>query len=235
MAVTTVTAVTAVAVVTAGVLTLLRDPGTPVIEPLATGEESPAPAVSPEGAVAATTAEPEPTPEPDRSPAATEEAQGLAAEEEAGTAGPVTAEPEEPPVQERASQEPAHWVRFRGRAFRSVAVTTNGERRELAAGTELELLFPEEQEAGLVFYAGCNRHGGPIEVTASHLDVDDRRFGGTAVGCAEDRVAQDEWLVRFFTADPQWVLDGDELLLDAGDTRIELVESEWPDWWGAGG
>ena len=106
-----------------------------------------------------------------------------------------------------------------GREFEATSVTESGVERPLVAGTRLTVRFRAPGE--VVVRAGCNDLGvrGHLEgarlVPVSLLS--------TAIGCDSERLAQDRWVVAFFTAGPTWKLRGDELTLRSGTTEIVLA------------
>lgn len=105
-----------------------------------------------------------------------------------------------------------------GREFVSVAVRGH----ELVAGTEVVLSFGDDGTLGA--HAGCNSLSGDWSLDGGVLVVGP--MGGTEMGCDEDRMAQDEWLVGVLTARPSLSLDGDTLTLTAGAVTLELLDRE---------
>jgi heat shock protein HslJ len=112
-----------------------------------------------------------------------------------------------------------------GRAFLSTSVTENGRPRPLVDGTRIRLTFSDDHQLGA--QAGCNSMGGPAELTDNRLVVGD--LATTEMGCDPARHAQDEWLARFLTGRPTWQLDGPQLTLEQGGTRMELTDREVAD------
>jgi heat shock protein HslJ len=110
-----------------------------------------------------------------------------------------------------------------GRTFVSTAVTENGVPRQLVPGTRIEVGFTENTltgQPGVGWRAGCNTWGSDVEITADRLILG--AIGGTAIGCRDDLLAQDDWLARFFDSDPRWRLN-DRLILASDGTVIELA------------
>jgi heat shock protein HslJ len=104
-----------------------------------------------------------------------------------------------------------------GREFVSVASEAGG--RELVAGTRISLRFDES--GGLGAHAGCNTMGSDdVDLDGGRLRVGSMMT--TDMGCDPPSHAQDEWLSTFLASEPSWSLEGDTLLLESGDTRIEL-------------
>lgn len=106
-----------------------------------------------------------------------------------------------------------------GRTFLSSAVTDHGETRALAPGTRIQLTFDNDK---IKADAGCNHLFGPVRVVGERLTVSD--LGWTQKGCEAALHEQDDWLTGFLSAGPSWRVDGDQLVLRAGDTEIAFVD-----------
>lgn len=105
-----------------------------------------------------------------------------------------------------------------GHAYVSRQVTGH----DLVAGTAIRLSFDgSTMGAG----AGCNSLSGRYAVSGGTL-----RWAGdvamTEMGCDPDREAQDRWLVELLTSGAQAVLEGDNLVLRAGDVTVALVDEQ---------
>jgi heat shock protein HslJ len=107
-----------------------------------------------------------------------------------------------------------------GRTFLSSTVTHRDEIRPLVAGTRIRLRF---DDGAVQADAGCNHLAGRASQEGGQLAVSD--LGGTAMGCDAALTRQDAWLAGFLSGRPSWRLDGDTLVLRAGDTEIVLVDS----------
>jgi heat shock protein HslJ len=103
-----------------------------------------------------------------------------------------------------------------GRTFSSTSVTG----RELVPDSDVTLTFTDGRIAAL---AGCNAQSGSADVTDGKLVVDG--LASTQMACADDLMAQDQWLAGFLEGEPAVALDGDELTLTSGDEVVELSES----------
>ena len=106
-----------------------------------------------------------------------------------------------------------------GREFVSTSVTEDGTERALVGGTVIRLTF---REGRIGASAGCNQIGGDYALDDGRLHV--ANLASTAMGCDPARHDQDEWLTAFLGAGPTVVLDGAELVLEAGSARIVLVD-----------
>jgi heat shock protein HslJ len=108
-----------------------------------------------------------------------------------------------------------------GRAFLSTGVAQDGEPFALVDGTRIRLAFADGQ---LSANAGCNTIGGTYRVDGDVLDVE----GGvmTEMGCDPALHDQDDWLSRFLADDPTMALNGNDLVLTAGDTVVDLLDTE---------
>jgi heat shock protein HslJ len=109
-----------------------------------------------------------------------------------------------------------------GRTFVSTSVTENGQPRPLVEGTRIELSIPSRDRIGAS--AGCNQLSGPLTIERHRLVVG--TLASTRIGCAPELHRQDEWLARFLTGDPFYVLRGDSLRLQVGGTVVELVDRD---------
>lgn len=87
--------------------------------------------------------------------------------------------------------------------------------------TNIRLGFSAQGEHAIGWNGICNSHGGHVRITATSLEV--KRVGSTAVGCGDEREAEDEWLFQFMISEPEWGLAGTRLTLTADDVRIELM------------
>lgn len=107
-----------------------------------------------------------------------------------------------------------------GRTFLSTSVTEGGRPRELAPGTKVSLWFANDGR--LVANAGCNTMSGQVRL-AGKLETPDG-LSMTEMGCDAPRHAQDEWLATLLQSGPSWTLDGDELVLTSGETKLVLLD-----------
>jgi heat shock protein HslJ len=112
------------------------------------------------------------------------------------------------------------------REFVSTAVTEDGEPRPLEPDTEISLSFEREEKRDtltLIWEAGCNSAGAPVEISDDQLVIEGKRIMTTLTGCPKPLMAQDAWLWEFFDADPKWKLTDGELTLASGDTEIAFA------------
>ena len=108
-----------------------------------------------------------------------------------------------------------------GAAFVATSVTVDGAERPLVEGTELRV---DLQDGTLGMSAGCNGMSVDYSVEGSTLVTGDQ-VAGTLIGCEPDLQAQDEWIAELLTRDMDVDLDGDRLVLTAGDTVLTLVDA----------
>jgi heat shock protein HslJ len=108
-----------------------------------------------------------------------------------------------------------------GRTFLSTAVTDNGVPRQLAQDTRIRLQFVDGR---LVANAGCNTMGGAYSLAGNVLHVEGLSM--TEMGCDPERHAQDDWVAKLLAAGPTLAVDGANLAVEAGDTRITLLDRE---------
>ena len=99
----------------------------------------------------------------------------------------------------------------------------DGRRRTAASRTDTEITISfgtEKNRDTLSWDAGCNSASADVEITDDRLVIDGDRVVTTLIGCPPDLAEQETWLFRFFDADPEWTLSGDELTLTSADTVI---------------
>lgn len=114
---------------------------------------------------------------------------------------------------------------LKGRAFVGTTVTEGGEPYELAADTTLRLAFDDGQVGA---DAGCNSMGGEYSLEGDVLVVES--LSQTEMACVpEERMEQDTWFAQILTSGPTVLVDGDQLVLTAGDTVITLTDEEVAD------
>lgn len=108
------------------------------------------------------------------------------------------------------------------RVFLSDEVTASGAPQPLVAGTRLRLQFHEAPRFSAS--AGCNTLGGNYSLDGDVFVISDA--GQTEIGCDSELHAQDDWYFEFLGSSPTLVLDGDALVLEGGDMRIDYLDQE---------
>lgn len=108
------------------------------------------------------------------------------------------------------------------RVFVSTRVTEDGAPRELVEGTRLRLEFYEGSR--VTASAGCNLLDGRYEILAGTFVLGDASM--TLIGCDPALHEQDEWYFGFLQSNPTIVVEGDSLVLEEGDTRLEYLDQE---------
>ena len=96
-------------------------------------------------------------------------------------------------------------------------LVVNGQATALVAGTEIRL---EVAGGRLTLSAGCNAISADVEVLESSLRIAEREK--TAMGCAPDRSAQDDLLVRLVDSSPAYDLTEDGLQLSGDGIVVAL-------------
>lgn len=86
--------------------------------------------------------------------------------------------------------------------------------------------FVPRGERAIGWKARCNSYGGKARITAQTIEVED--VSSTAIGCGNEREAEEEWLFRFMKAMPEWRLAGTRLTLIASGVKIEFRGLERP-------
>jgi heat shock protein HslJ len=107
-----------------------------------------------------------------------------------------------------------------GRTFLSTAVTEGGVPRPMPAGTWVMLRFTADGR--LLASAGCNTISGPVHLSGGQLRMP--AMATTEMGCADDLMAQDQWLTSLLEAQPSWQLSGPHLRVSTSQTVIELTD-----------
>ena len=108
-----------------------------------------------------------------------------------------------------------------GKSFLSTAVTENGQPKELAPNTRVQLEFTDDGR--LVADAGCNSMQTKVSTEDGRLRLDGE-LASTAMGCPGPQQGQDQWLAGIISAKPTWKLDGNKLDVTAGSTTISLTD-----------
>lgn len=143
------------------------------------------------------------------------------------TTAPPTTSPPSTTTTTAGTQQPPEdpGARLRNKTFAGTTVTEAGEPRPLVEGTEITVSFRDDgaDGDGIGWSGGCNGWGSTVVITRDRLDVGDE-IGGTAMGCEQERHDQDDWLAKFFAADPFWTIDDGTLTLTVDDTVITLAE-----------
>lgn len=120
-----------------------------------------------------------------------------------------------------ASLPPSASTTVDDRQFLSTSVTEDGAERPLVAGTRIRIHFTA---GNVTLSAGCNIIGGRYAIEGGRLVTD--AMSMTEMGCDPPRSAQDEWLAAFIGSRPTVQLNGNELILEANDTIIDLLDRE---------
>ncbi|HET9143566.1 META domain-containing protein [Actinophytocola sp.] len=90
------------------------------------------------------------------------------------------------------------------------------------AGTTVTVRFTDDGR--LVAGGGCNTISGPVDTAGGRLNTSELSI--TEMACDPERHASDERLLAFLTGGPSWRLDGDTLVLTAGDTELVLTHEK---------
>ncbi|WP_116947671.1 META domain-containing protein [Jiangella endophytica] len=92
----------------------------------------------------------------------------------------------------------------------------------IPGGGPLTLTFTDDGR--LLAAAGCNSTNGPVELARGRIVAADLAM--TAMGCESDAMASDEWVTGLLSAEPSWELDGDLLVLTAGERVVSLTDRD---------
>ncbi|TPV93080.1 MAG: META domain-containing protein [Myxococcales bacterium FL481] len=115
------------------------------------------------------------------------------------------------------------------RRFLAQSVLIGGEPHELVPNTNLSLAFSEaDAEFGgdgwLSAHAGCNSFGAGYSLRGDTLVL--RGGVSTTAGCDQPLGMQEDWYFDLLRARPRLELDGNQLVLETADTRIEYLDKE---------
>ena len=109
-----------------------------------------------------------------------------------------------------------------GRTFVSLNVTVDGDTRPLVTGTQLSLSFNND---GISGNAGCNTMSGPATQQGDVLVINGA-LAMTEMGCAPDRMQQDQWFADLLTSEPTIVVNGDQLTLTSKGTVVSMTDEK---------
>lgn len=107
-----------------------------------------------------------------------------------------------------------------GRTLVSTAVTGH----ELVQGSTVRMVFEDDQVS---VQAGCNTIFGGYAVENGTLQVGG--LGQTEMGCDQDLMDQDQWLVSFLGSGPSVTETADGVVLAAEGVELELTDREVAD------
>jgi heat shock protein HslJ len=97
-------------------------------------------------------------------------------------------------------------------------VSTAAEGQDLVEGSSVRLAF---EDGRLAVDAGCNTQSAAYAVTEGRLAWTGPPIG-TRMACPDDLMAQDAWVAGLLVEGLDATLDGDDLILSAGDVVLHL-------------
>lgn len=133
-------------------------------------------------------------------------------------AAPPTADATPPP--ENPTEETSPTEELKGGEF----LLVSAEGHVPVPDVPIQLAF---MDGSLMFFAGCNRHGGSYHVCGSQLCLDG--LMATKRGCPPELMAQDEWLAAFLNGKPEVALRGGKLTLSGEGVTLEFLAREKAD------
>lgn len=95
---------------------------------------------------------------------------------------------------------------------------------DLVEGTTISLRFDDGQ---LSADAGCNSLSGPYQLDGDTLVLSSVQM--TEMGCDPPRHAQDEAFISLLSSSPKLGMEGDTLILESADVRMEFLDSKVAD------
>ncbi len=108
------------------------------------------------------------------------------------------------------------------RTFLSQSVTEGGAPHPLVGVDPLRLRFFEHPRVGAS--AGCNSLDARYAIEGGRFVL--RDVGWTEIGCEPEFLELEDWYFEFLQSSPAITVDGDTLVLDGDDTRIEYLDQE---------
>jgi len=118
--------------------------------------------------------------------------------------------------------------RLENRSFVATSITSRSGTTPISKPGDVHVGFGWTATNGgpwlpeLFWEANCNEYFYRLRATAHRLKLG--RSGSTEVGCFKAVGEEDDWLSRFFRANPHWRLQGRRLTLRAGKRAIELKQ-----------
>ncbi|WP_158169862.1 META domain-containing protein [Mycolicibacterium smegmatis] len=103
-----------------------------------------------------------------------------------------------------------------GRTFVSVEV----EGEQIPGGGPLTVQFDGGQ---ISTFAGCNHGSGTADLSDGRIAT---QLASTMMACPRPVGDADQWMSRFFDAQPSWSLDGDTLVLKTDNTTVTLQDKK---------
>ena len=113
-----------------------------------------------------------------------------------------------------------------GNSYVSTSIEKEGERYELFDDKRLRVSFSGSDGQGSVGWrATCNEFFAPVQMEGNRLIIESA--GSTLMECFPlRRMRQDNFIKRFFEADPTYVVSGNRLELSARDVVIHLRQRD---------
>ncbi|GGC52711.1 META domain-containing protein [Hoyosella rhizosphaerae] len=103
-----------------------------------------------------------------------------------------------------------------GRTFLSTGV----DGVPIPGGGPLRIEFNED--GTLSANAGCNTVFGGVRF--EHGRIITGELASTLIGCPPETAGADEWVNSMFVDEPEWTIDGNELVLRTGDRTVTLLD-----------
>jgi heat shock protein HslJ len=134
---------------------------------------------------------------------------------------PPTNPPSTVPPNGTNPADPSDLTLIDGRTFVSIVVKDGEDVHPLVPGTDIRVSFNGNQ---ISVQAGCNHYGGTYHLDGDTLVVE----GGamTEMGCDAPRHAQDDWAFGLIGSGPTLALSGDDLVITAGQTIIQMKDRD---------
>lgn len=108
-----------------------------------------------------------------------------------------------------------------GRTFISQEIVIESVPTAAADNGTIAVTFTDD---GISVNAGCNTLFADATWTTGVISIDGDTMASTMMACSEALMIQDQILGSFFTSDPNWTLEGDELTLSSPTITMVLTE-----------
>ncbi len=112
-------------------------------------------------------------------------------------------------------------IDLQGRSFVADSITVDGTSTPVAQGGQIALTFTD---TGIAVVAGCNTMIGVATLASDTVEVVPPGLVSTMMACEDTLMAQDQQLSEFFSANPNYTLEGSILTLSSGASEIVMTQ-----------
>jgi heat shock protein HslJ len=108
-----------------------------------------------------------------------------------------------------------------GRTFTSQEIVVDNVPSPAADNGTIALTFTDD---GISVNAGCNTLFANATWADGVISIESDTMASTMMACPEALMSQDQLLSTFFTSDPQWSLEGNQLTVSTPTATLVLIE-----------